>query len=60
LPPPHQFAAVFFNQLVARIGVRIKTEPLVKISRPVIAPSLPLSRIIGERKGKGYIAFGHA
>ena len=59
LPPPHQFAAMFFDQLVAGIGVWIKTEPLVKIWRPVVAPALPLSRIIWQRKRKGDVAFGH-
>jgi hypothetical protein len=47
------------DQLVAGIGVRIKTEPLVKIRRSVIAPSLPLSRVIGQRKRKADVAFGH-
>ena len=59
LPPPHQFAAVFFDQLVARILAGIKAKPVVRIGRIEVAPALPLSRIIWERKRKTEIAFGH-
>ena len=59
LPPPHQLAAMFFDQFVAGIGVWIKTEPFVKICRAVIVPPLPLSRIVWQRKGKADVALGH-
>ena len=52
LPPPQQFPAMLLDQLVARIGARIETKPLVEIGRLVLAPAIPFLRIVRQREGK--------
>jgi len=51
---------MLLDQFVTWIGVGIKAKTLVEVRRGVIAPAIPLSRIIGQRKGKADIAFWHA
>ena len=56
---PAQRDGIRLQGHVARIRAWIKAKPVVGIGRIEVAPALPLSRIIWERKRKTEIAFGH-
>ena len=46
LPPTQQFAAMFFDQLVAGIRIGIQTKPFIIIGLFIPVPSIPLLRIV--------------
>ena len=48
---------MLLDEFVARIGVRIETEALVKIGRLIFGPAVPLFRIVREWKWKSNFAF---
>src|SRR4029077_13503781 len=60
LPPAHQLPAMFLDQLVGRIRMRIEAKAFVQIRSPRVIPSLPLSRVVWERKRKTDVGLGHA
>ena len=49
LPPQKQLAKALLDQLIARIGLRIETKPLVGIGRIIAAPAVPLARVVRQR-----------